>query len=151
MLYKKCTACKKEFSHEDFENQFQLVEKKKQTLTEFKKKCPDCGSKLKTYDESRFQKKWYGYLNKDKKIIEHLVLAEFMYYDDDSVEVKVPLLNSVFEYTDSSSSAILSPANDISSYLKNLYNQEYDSEHKFLTQAFIKETNPEQQNVPAWW
>jgi hypothetical protein len=83
-------------------------------------------------------------------MIEHLVLVEFNYYDDDSFEVKVPLLNLAFETKDFSE-AINIPEENISIYLKEKYEKAYDSEHKILTQAFIKETISEKQNVTTWW
>jgi hypothetical protein len=83
-------------------------------------------------------------------MIDHLVLVEFKYYDDDSFEVKVPLLNLAFETKDFSE-AINIPDENISIYLKDKYNKAYDGEHKFLTQAFIKETITEKQHVTAWW
>jgi hypothetical protein len=105
---------------------------------------------LKTYDESRFHKKWYGYLNNDKKIIDHLILVEFIYFEDESFEAKVPLLNLGFETKDFLE-AINMPDENILIYLKDKYNTEYDSEHKLLTQAFIKEGIAEKQNVIVWW
>ena len=83
-------------------------------------------------------------------MIEHLVLVEFNYYDDDSFEVKVPLLNLAFETKDFSE-AINIPDENISIYLKDKYEKAYDGEHKFLTVAFKKETITEKQNVTAWW
>jgi len=42
-----------------------------------------------------FKKKWYGYLNNDKRINEHLILLEFKYYIDKdnnyAFELKVPI------------------------------------------------------------
>jgi DNA-directed RNA polymerase subunit RPC12/RpoP len=94
VLFKKCTGCKREFTREELE-EIQLKQKaSKERLR--KNVCPDCHKPLKTYDENRFQKKWYGYLSNDKRMIDHLVLVEFNYYDDDSFEVKVPLLNLTF-------------------------------------------------------
>jgi len=143
VLFKKCTGCKREFTKEELEE----IQSKQKTAKEF---CPDCHKPLKIYDESRFQKKWYGYLNKDKRMIDHLILVEFKYYDDDSFEVKVPLLNLVFETKDFSE-AINIPDEKICSYLKDKYEKAYDNEHKFLTVAFKKENVPEKQNVTAWW
>ena len=131
MLFKKCTGCKREFTKEELE----AIRLKQKALKEKKLKntCPDCRKPLKTHDESRFQKKWYGYLNNDEKMIDHLVLVEFNYYDDDSFEVKVPLLNLEFETKDFSE-AINIPDEKISIYLNDKYKKAYDSEHKFLTQ-----------------
>lgn len=148
MLFKKCTGCKREFTREELEAILSKQKASKEKL--LKNACPDCRTPLKTYDESRFQKKWYGYLNNDKRMIDHLVLVEFNYYDDDSFEVKVPLLNLAFETKDFSE-AINIPDENISIYLKDKYEKAYDSEHKFLTQAFIKETITEKQDVKAWW
>ena len=148
MLFKKCTGCKREFTREELEE----IQSKQAALKEklLKNVCPSCRKLLKTYDESRFQKKWYGYLSNDKRMIDHLVLVEFNYYDDDSFEVKVPLLNLAFETKDFSE-AINIPDDNISIYLKDKYEKAYDGEHKILTQAFIKETTSEKQNVTAWW
>ena len=148
MLFKKCTECKREFTKEELEEIQSKQKASKERL--LKNACPVCRKLLKTYDESRFQKKWYGYLSNDKKMIDHLVLVEFNYYDDDSFEVKVPLLNLAFETKDFSK-AINIPDENISIYLKGKYETAYDSEHKILTQAFIKETTSEKQNVTAWW
>jgi len=148
VLFKKCTGCKREFTKKELED---IKSKEKASKEKLQKNaCPDCHKPLKTYDGSRFQKKWYGYLNNDKRMIDHLVLVEFKYYDDDSFEVKVPLLNLAFETKDFSE-AINIPDENISIYLKDKYNKAYDGEHKFLTQAFIKETITEKQNVTAWW
>ena len=148
MLFKKCTGCKREFTREELET----VRLKQKASKEKKVKdpCPDCRKPLKTHDESRFQKKWYGYLNNDEKMIDYLVLVEFYYYNDASYEVKVPLLNFAFETKDFSK-AVNIPDEKISIYLNDKYGKAFDNEHKFLTQAFIKETITEKQNVPAWW
>jgi hypothetical protein len=148
MLFKKCTECKREFTREELEE----IQSKQKTSKErpLKNSCPVCRKPLKTYDESRLQKKWFGYLNNDKRMIDHLVLVEFNYYDDDSFEVKVPLLNVGFETKDFSEAINVADEN-ISIYLKDKYEKTYDSEHKILTQAFIKETTAEKQNVTAWW
>ena len=152
MLFKKCTGCKREFSREELEE----IQSKQKASREkpLKNACPVCRKPLKTYDESRFQKKWYGYLNNDKRVIDHLVLVEFKYYIDenknDSFEVKIPLLNLAFETKDFTE-AINIPDENISIYLKDKYEKAYDSEHKFLTAAFKKETITEKQNVTAWW
>jgi hypothetical protein len=148
VLFKKCTGCKREFTKEEFEEIQSKQKASKERL--LKNACPGCHKALKTYDESRFQKKWYGYLNNDKRMIEHLVLVEFNYYDDDSFEVKVPLLNLEFETKDFSE-AINVPDENISIYLKDKYEKAYDGEHKFLTVAFKKETITEKQNVTVWW
>ena len=153
MLFKKCTKCKREFTKEELEKEIQS-KKKKSTEKLLKKNCPDCGSHLKIYDASRFQKKWYGYLSIDKRTIDHLILVEFKYYIDkdktDSFEVKVPILNLAFETKDFSE-AINIPDENISFYLKDKYEKVYNSEHKFLTLAFKKETIAEKQTVPVWW
>jgi len=87
-------------------------------------------------------------------MIDHLVLVEFKYYIDkdnnDSFEVKVPILDLVFETKDFSE-AINIPDENISIYLKDKYEKAYNSEHKFLTAAFKKETIIEKKNVTAWW
>jgi len=147
-LFKKCTGCKREYEKNELEEiQSQQKASKEKLL---KNTCPDCHKPLKTYDDSRFQKKWYGYLNSDKRMIDYLVLVEFKYYDDDSFEVVVPLLKLSFETRDFSE-AINIPDENISIYLKDKYKKVYDSEHKFLTVAFKKETALERQNVEAWW
>jgi hypothetical protein len=143
VLFKKCTGCKREYEKDELEE----MQSKHKLL---KNTCPDCHKLLKTYDESRFQKKWYGYLNSDKRLIDHLVLVEFKYYDDDSFEVVVPLLDISFETKDFSE-AINIPDKNISIDLKDKYEKAYDCEHKFLTIAFKKETATERQNVTAWW
>jgi hypothetical protein len=148
VLFKKCTECKREFTREELE---EIQSKLKATKKELQKNaCPVCSKPLKTYDESRFQKKWYGYLNDDKKIIDHLILVEFKYYDDDSFEVKVPLLNLTIETKDFSE-AINIPDENISIYLKDKYKKAYDGEHKILTTAFKQETITAKQKVNAWW
>lgn len=152
MLFKKCTGCKREFTKNELEDI--KTKENKSKAKRNKDDCPVCCKPLKTYDDSRFQKKWYGYLNNDKKMIDYSILVEFKYYIDkdksDSFEVKVPLLNFVFETKDFSE-AINIPDENISIYLKDKYKKEYDGVHKFLTQAFIKEIIPEKQNITAWW
>jgi len=148
MLFKKCTKCKREFTKDELEEIQSKQKKSKESL--LKNVCPGCRAPLKTYDESRFQNKWYGYLSNDKRMIDHLVLVEFKYYDDGSLEVKVPLLSLAFETKDFSE-AINIPDENISTYLKDKHEKAYDGEHKFLTVAFKKETIAEKQNVPVWW
>jgi DNA-directed RNA polymerase subunit RPC12/RpoP len=133
MLFKKCTGCKREFTKEEIED---IKSKEKASKEKLQKNaCPECRKPLKTYD---------------KRMIDHLVLVEFKYYDDDSFEVKVPLLNLAFETKDFSE-AINIPDENISIYLKDKYKKAYDVGQKILTQAFIKETISEKQNVTAWW
>jgi hypothetical protein len=152
VLFKKCTGCKREFTKDELEKIW--LQQKAAKEKPKKNTCPDCKRQLKTYDESRFQKKWYGYLNDDKSIVEHLVLVEYQYYilqnNHDSFEVKVPLINYTFE-TEDFSEAINQTDEEISTYLRIKNKKEYDNEHKFLTQAFIKETETERQNITAWW
>lgn len=148
MLFKKCTGCKREYEKDELEEILSKQKASKEKLP--KNTCPVCNKRLKTYDESRFEKKWYGYLNNDKRMIDHLVLVEFKYYDDDSFEVVIPLLKLAFETKDFSE-AINIPDENISIYLKDKYKKVYDREHKFLTVAFKKETATERQNVAAWW
>lgn len=148
MILKKCTGCKCEFTKEELEELQSKQKISKERL--LKNSCPHCRKPLKAFDESKFQKKWYGYLNNDKMIIEHLILVEFSYYDDGSFEVKVPLLNLTVETKDFSE-AINIPDEDISIYLKDKYEKAYDGEHKFFTQAFIKETVTEKRNIMPWW
>jgi len=148
VLFKKCTGCKREFTKKELEKIRSKQKASKEKLQ--KNACPDCHKQLKTYDESRFQKKWYGYLNNDKRMIEHLVLVEFNYYDDDSFEIKVPLLNLAFETKDFSE-AINIPDENILGYLKDKYKKTYDSEDKFLTATFKGETIPQKQSVKVWW
>ncbi|MCX5847746.1 MAG: hypothetical protein NTW12_15555 [Deltaproteobacteria bacterium] len=147
MVFKKCTGCKREYEKDELEEIQSKQKSSKEKL--LKNACPCCHKPLKTYDESRFQKKWYGYLSNDKKMIDHLVLVEFKYYDDDSFDVKVPLLNLEFETKDFSE-AINIPDKNISIYLKDKYEKTYDGEHKFLTVAFKKETITEKQNITVW-
>ena len=148
MVFKKCTGCKREFSKAELDEMQARQKKSKERPS--KNTCPDCHQPLKKYDESRFQKKWYGYISIDKRMVEHLVLVEFHYYDDNSFEVKVPLLTLAFETKDFSE-AINIPDENISIYLKDKYHSAYINEHKFLTQAYIKETIFEKRDVVVWW
>ncbi|MBA4390237.1 MAG: hypothetical protein C0399_04790 [Syntrophus sp. (in: bacteria)] len=148
MIIKKCTGCKCQFTKEELDELQSKQKVSKEKL--FKNACPHCRKPLKTFDESKFQKKWYGYLNNDKMMIEHLILVEFNYYDDGSFEVKIPLLNLAFETKDFSE-AINIPDEKILIYLKDKYEKAYNGEHKFLTQAFIKETITEKRNITPWW
>jgi len=59
-LFKKCTGCKREYEKDELEEIQSKQKVSKEKL--LKNVCPDCHMPLKTYDESRFQKKWYGYL-----------------------------------------------------------------------------------------
>jgi hypothetical protein len=148
MVFKKCIGCKREFAKEELDEI--RIQQKAAKERPPKNTCPDCHKPLKTYDETRFQKKWYGYISHDKRMVEHLVLVEFHYYDDNSFEVKVPLLNLAFE-TNNFSEAINIPDENISIYFKDKYEKVYSNEHKFLTQAYIKETISEKQDVTVWW
>ncbi len=152
MLFKKCSECKREYTKAELKEIQTKQKASKEKLP--KNACPYCRKPLMTYDESRFQKKWYGYLNNDKKIIENLVLVEFRYYIDqynnDFFEVKIPLLKYSFETKDFSE-AINIPDVNISTYLKDKYERTYDGEHKFLTAAFKEETITEKENVTVWW
>lgn len=148
MVFKKCTGCNREFTKSEFE-EIQARQKKSKGKS-LKNTCPHCNAPLKTYDESRFQKKWCGYINIDKSLIEHLVLVEFHYYDDDSFEVRVPLLELTFE-TKVFSEAINKTDDSICTYLETKFNKTYDNEHKFLTQAYIKETISNKQDIQVWW
>lgn len=148
MVFKKCTGCKREFTKAELD----AIQTQQRKLKEKSSKnaCPDCHKLLKAYDESRFQQKWYGYTSIDKRMVEHLILVEFHYYDDDSFEINVPLLNLAFETKDFSES-INAPDKSISVYLRDKYHRVYSNEHKFLTQAYIKETIPEKRDVAVWW
>lgn len=148
MIFKKCTGCKREFSKEEY---VEIQAQQKKPGDRLKKDvCPFCRENLKTYDESRFQKKWYGYLNSDKRMVDHLVLVEFHYYNDDSFEVKVPLLELAFETKDFSE-AFNRPDSNICIYLRDKHNRTYSPEQKFFTQAYIKEHIPEKRDIAIWW
>lgn len=147
-VFKKCTECKRVFTKEELEDMLSKLKVSKEKVR--KNTCPDCRRPLKTWDESRFQKKWYGYLSGDKNVVDHLILVEFNYYDDGSFEVKVPLLDFFIDTKDFSQ-AFDHPEKEISAYLRDKYNVQYDSEHKFFTQAFIGETTVIRQNVPSWF
>jgi len=148
MLFKKCTECKREFTKEELEEVRSKQKKSKENLP--KNACPYCSAPLKTYDESKFHKKWYGYLSDDKSMIEHLVLVEFKYYDDNSCEVKIPLLDLAFETKNFSE--MINIANvDIVAYLRDKYKKVYDGKHIFLTVAWKEEITHEKQNVAVWW
>ena len=71
-MSKKCTGCKREFTKEELE---QIQSKQKVKL---KNTCPDCRKPLKTNDQSRFQKKWYGYLNNDERFLSFSFLTNIM-------------------------------------------------------------------------
>jgi hypothetical protein len=148
MLFKKCTGCKYEFTREELEEE--KLKQKKSKENPLKNVCPYCRAPLKIYDESKFHKKWYGYLSDDKSVIEHLVLVEFKYYDDNSCEVKIPLLDLVFE-TKNFSEMINIANDDVVAYLKDKYKKVYGSKHIFLTVAWKEETIAEKQNVAVWW
>ena len=148
MVFKKCTGCKREFTKAELDDM--QAQQKKSKEKPSKNTCPVCHKPLKTYNESKFQKKWFGYLSIDKKMVEHLVLVEFHYYNNDSFEVKVPLLNLAFE-TKNFSEAINTPDENISIYLSDKYHKAYGTEHKFLTQAYINETISEKRDVAVWW
>jgi hypothetical protein len=148
MVFKKCIGCKREYTKKEFDEI--KTQQRKSKKRPSKNACPDCSNPLKTYDEFRFNKKWYGYISNDKRMVEHLVLVEFHYYDDCSFEIKVPLLNLAFETKDFLH-AINNADKNISIYLKEQYEKVYNNEHKFLTQAYINETIPEKQDVLVWW
>ena len=144
MILKKCPKCK-----EKFRNEQELEQLEKEVGK--KNKCK-CGSKLITnVTEKSERKRWFGYISiKNVKRIDYMVLVENNYYDDGSIEVRIPLLNHEFETTDRGS--LISSCDEyIERYLMNTYGTRYDKEHQFVTPAYCEEERKIIRNTDAWW
>ena len=96
------------------------------------------------------EKKWHGYLCDDKKNIDYLFLVEYRSYDDNTCEAKIFCLDLIIE-TKSLLEAINISDDHLSILLKSKYQKSYDSEHIFLTTAFMQESDVLRQDVPIWW
>jgi hypothetical protein len=144
MILKKCPKCKKKFGNtQELE---ELKEKVGKT-----NKCT-CGSKLITnVTQESERKRWFGYISiKNAKIIDYMVLVENIYYDDESIEVKIPLLKIEFETKDRGS--LISSCDEyIERYLMNNYGAKYDKEHQFVTSAYAEEKKELVLNTAVWW
>jgi hypothetical protein len=144
MILKKCPKCK-----EKFRNQHELERLEKEVGK--KNKCK-CGSKLVTdVTEKSERKRWFGYINtKNAERIDYMVLVENNYYDDGSVEVRIPLLNLEFETTDRGS--LISGCDEhIGRYLMDTYGTRYNKEHQFVTSAYCEEEKEIVLNTKVWW
>jgi len=144
MILKKCPKCKKKFrNNQELEQLENEVGKKN--------KCK-CGSKLITnITEKAERKRWFGYISTSNiKKIDYMVLVENDYYDDESVEVRIPLLNLEFETKDRGS---IMPSCDgyIERYLMDTYGTRYDKEHQFVTPAYCEEERKIARNTDVWW
>jgi len=144
MILKKCPICKKKFRNK------QEVEQLENEVGK-KNKCK-CGSKLITnITEEPERKRWFGYISTSNvKKIDYMVLIEHDYYDDESVEVRIPLLNLEFETKDHG--ALIPSCDDyIERYLMDTYGTRYDKEHQFVTPAYCEEEKKIVRNTDVWW
>ncbi|MDQ5988401.1 MAG: hypothetical protein CSYNP_04161 [Syntrophus sp. SKADARSKE-3] len=137
-IYKKCPSCKREYTKTELDQIQANLKASKETL---KNKCPDCQTPLKTFDAERSHKKWIGFLNQDKSLIDHMVLVEFILFSDASYEARIPLLNHTVETLDFLE-AIQTSDHMIAVHLENQQNEKYDAERSFLTQAYRFESRP---------
>lgn len=144
MILKKCPICKQKFRNKQELEQLESEVGKKN-------KCK-CGSKLITnITEAAERKRWFGYISTSNvKKIDYMVLVENNYYDDESVEVRIPLLNLEFETKDRGS---LIPSCDayIGRYLMDTYGTRYDKEQQFVTPAYCEEEKKIVRNTDVWW
>jgi hypothetical protein len=116
-----------------------------------KDKCK-CGSNLITnITEISERKRWFGYINiNNVKRIDYMVLVENNYYDDGSIEVRIPLLSLEFETTDRAS--LISSCDEyIERYLMDTYGTSYSKEHQFITPAYCEEEKKIIRNADVWW
>lgn len=144
MILKKCPVCKQKFGNKRELEQLESEVGKKN-------KCK-CGSKLiANITENVERKRWFGYISANNaKKIDYMVLVENTYYDDESAEVRIPLLNLEFEVGDRGS-IIPSCDEAIERYLMDTYGARYDKEHQFVTSAFCEEEKKIVRNTDVWW
>jgi hypothetical protein len=147
MILIKCNnkKCSKKFSKED-------IETLKVDVKKIGKKCPICKAKKLTWNitEKSARKRWYGYLNADKLNIEYLVLLIIDEFDDNSIEVEIPLLQLVFS-TDNMLTVHGMASKAIHDYLEQNFGKTYATDHQFVTSAFCEETDSVKYKVPVWW
>ena len=59
-------------------------------------KCPHCKTILKQHVTAPYnQKKWFGYLNENGDIVDHMICVKIDYYDDSSIKIESPLLKVI--------------------------------------------------------
>ena len=146
MILLKCTnsECCKKVTEED-------IEHLKNEGKKFSQNCPYCNSKLTSNIMEKLErKKWYGYLNQDRTIVEHLVLVVTDQFEDRSTEVEIPLLNLHLSQSDRLS-GLQAATEAINDYLMKEYELSYGNDRQFVTVAFQDETDPIRQQVPVWW
>jgi hypothetical protein len=143
MTLKKCPKCKQKYRNkQELEQLANEVGKKD--------KCK-CGSKLITNVTEKSEiKRWFGYISiNNVKRIDYMVLVENNYYNDGSIEVRIPLLNLEFETTDRGS--LISSCDEyIERYLRDTYGTRYDNEHQFVTPAYCEEEKKIIRNTDVW-
>jgi len=93
---------------------------------------------------------WYGYLSEDKSTIDYMILLYVCLYEDGSEKVHIPYLDVTY-WCDQPFVARQNAERAIEKHLKDEYGREFDSEHRFVTIAYHKETNHLKKNVPVWW
>jgi hypothetical protein len=146
MITSKCTSseCGKKFTEQD-------IAELKREGKKFSQNCPYCDNKLTSNTTEKLErKKWYGYLNPDKTIVEHLVLVVIDQFEDYSTEVEVPLLNHHISESDRLS-GLQAAAKAINDYLLKEYGLSYDNDRQFMTVAYQDETDLMRHKVPVWW
>jgi DNA-directed RNA polymerase subunit RPC12/RpoP len=146
MILSKCTnpGCGKKFTEQDTADL-------KNEGKKFSQNCPYCNSKLTSNIMEKLErKKWYGYLNQNRTIVEHLVLVVTDQFEDRSTEVEIPLLNLHLSQSDRLS-GLQAATEAINDYLMKEYGLSYGNDRQFVTVAFQDETDPIRQQVPVWW
>lgn len=144
MILRKCPRCKQRFRNkQELEQLENDVGKKNQ--------CK-CGSKLAAnITKEGERKRWFGYISTSNvRKIDYVVLVENIYYDDESVDVRIPLLNLEFETEDRG--LVISRCDEyIEQYLIDTYSKKYDKEHQFVTAAYCEEEKKIVRNTDVWW
>lgn len=145
MILVKCTNENCNFALNE-EQVAALIKEKKPVR---QKKCPTCKkAKLKfNVTEPLDRKKWHAYLNRDKSIIEHMVLVITDNYSDGSHEVEVPLINLHLNMGDMMQ-ATNKALSAIDEYLERKYGVTCGMERRFVTVAFQGEIEPAKRNIP---
>ena len=93
---------------------------------------------------------WYGYLNEDCTSIDYMFLVNVCLYENGSEKVHIPLLDLTY-WCDEPFIGRQNAERAIEKYLKDEYEKEFDSGHKFETIAYHKESIYIKTNVPIWW
>jgi hypothetical protein len=93
---------------------------------------------------------WFGFLSKDKKTIEFMFLVSQCLYEDSSGKFHIPFLDVTYR-CEVGLVARQNAMKALENYLKEENRKVYDSNHKFITVAYHKETEHMKRNQPVWW